>query len=139
MALQSEMAWASQSIAPTLVIALAGITLCFIIKLIGLREPQQLVKSIPSPRLTLLPRLSEAQASALPYPPNLFPGSRDVDSPYGSMRVYEWGPENGNKVLMIPGDTSPAPVFGHISRALVNQSFRVMIFGTFSNPKVVTR
>lgn len=86
---------------------------------------------IPSPRSTLLPHLSEAQASALPYPPNLLPGARDVDTPYGSMRIYEWGPEDGRKVVMIPGDTSPAPVFGRISKGLVHQGFRVMVIGVY--------
>lgn len=99
------------------------------IKQLSPTKPERPVRAIPSPRTTLLPQLSEAQAAALPYPPNLFPGARDVDTLYGSLRVYEWGPEDGEKVVMIPGDTSPAPVFSHISQALVNRGYRVMIVG----------
>jgi hypothetical protein len=39
------------------------------------------VKIIKSPVETLLPHLSQAEKDALPYPPDAFPGERDVDSP----------------------------------------------------------
>ena len=39
------------------------------------------VKTIPSPRETLLPLLTEEEKADLPYPPDLFPGARDVASP----------------------------------------------------------
>lgn len=86
-------------------------------------------KRIPSPRETLLPFLSGEESAALPYPPNFLPGARDVDTPYGVMRVYEWGPENGRKVLLIHGDTTPAPLFGPIARALAQKGCRVMALG----------
>lgn len=86
-------------------------------------------KAIPSPRTTLPPRQTSAQSSALPYPPDLLPGSRDVDTPYGIMRVYEWGPEDGGKVIMIPGDTTSAPIFGIVAKKLVLKGLRVMIVG----------
>ena len=38
-------------------------------------------KIIASPRATLLPKLSKAEQEELPYPPDVFPGARDVDSP----------------------------------------------------------
>ena len=102
-------------------------------KMLSPHKQPQLARSIPSPRSTLLHHLSKRQAAALPYPPDLFPGARDVDTLYGSMRVYEWGPEDGRKVVMLPGDTSPAPVFGHIATALVSKGFRVMLIGTFTS------
>lgn len=37
-----------------------------------------------SPKRTLLPQLSEQEAADLPYPPDVLPGARDVDSPYGA-------------------------------------------------------
>ncbi len=64
------------------------------------------------------------------YPPDLFPGARDVASPYGTMRVYEWGPEEGKKVVMVHGDTTPAPMLGPIAEALVKRGCRVILFGT---------
>jgi hypothetical protein len=46
---------------------------------LALQGKQQ--KIIKSPRYTLLPNLTEKEKDDLPYPPNLFPGARDVDSP----------------------------------------------------------
>ena len=42
---------------------------------------QKKVKIIKSPAATLLPNLSQAEKDALPYPPDAYPGGRDVDSP----------------------------------------------------------
>lgn len=92
-------------------------------------RPTALRKTIASPRETLLPYLTPAQAATLPYPPDLFPGARDVETPYGVMRVYEWGLEDGMKVLLVHGDTTPGPVLGPIAEALVTRGCRVMIIG----------
>lgn len=92
-------------------------------------EPASLRRKLPSPRETLLPYLSGEKAAMLPYPPNLLPGARDVETSYGVMRVYEWGPENGRKVLMVHGDTTPGPMFGPIAGELVGRGCRVMILG----------
>ena len=83
--------------------------------------------SIPSPLKTLLP----AQVSALLYPPNLLPCARDVETQYGSMRVYEWGPEEGRKVLMIHGDTPPVRILAEIARGVVEKGCMVMLFGKY--------
>ena len=82
--------------------------------------------AIPSPRDTVLPFLFSAQAAVLP---KLFPGARDVGSPYGTMRLYEWGPEEGRKILMIHGDTTPAPIFGPIANGMVDRGCRVLLLG----------
>lgn len=91
--------------------------------------PKSLSKSIPSPRDTLLPFLTPDEVSALPYAPNLLPGARDVDSPYGIMRCYEWGPEEGRKVVLIHGDTTPAPMLGPIAEILAERDCRVLVLG----------
>lgn len=85
----------------------------------------------PSPRLTLLPQLSEDEVSRLPYPPDALPGGRDVDSPYGSTRVYEFGPEDGRKVLLIHGISTPCLALGGVAHALVEKGCRVMLFDLF--------
>lgn len=91
---------------------------------------------IPSPRTTLLPQLSAAEQDDLPYPPDgLLPGARDVDSPYGSVRVYEWGPEDGPKVLLVHGISTPCIALAAVAEELVKSGRRVMLFGEFcSNP-----
>lgn len=93
-------------------------------------QPEALRHIIPSPRETLIPHLTPAQINALAYPPNFLPGARDVDTPYSTMRVYEWGPENGKKVVLIHGDTTPGPMLAPIAKALVSRGCRVMIYGT---------
>ena len=105
--------------------AVALVTLSLTLHL-GRRTPP---RTISSPRDTLLPKLSPTEATALPYPTDLLPGARDVATPYGVMRVYEWGPKDGNKVLFIHGDTTPAPILGPVARDLVDMGCRVMMFG----------
>ena len=109
----------------TALAVVAMVTLSLTLRL-GRRTPPQ---TIPSPRDTLLPKLSPTEAAALPYPTDLLPGARDVATPYGVMRVYEWGPKDGNKVLFIHGDTTPAPILGPVARDLVDKGCRVMMFG----------
>ena len=101
------------------------------LRLRGPNEYGTLRRSIASPRKTLLPSLSSEQIAALPYPPNIIPGARDVETLYGSMRVYEWGPEDGRKVLLIHGDATPAPILAPIASRLVDNGCRVMIIGSF--------
>ena len=84
---------------------------------------------IDSPRETLLPYLSPSQIESLPYPPDYLPGARDVETPYGTMRVYEWGPEDGRKVVLIHGDTTPAPMLGPLAAKLVASGCRVIVLG----------
>ena len=82
---------------------------------------------IESPRNALPPTASEF--ADLPYPPDVLPGARDVDSPYGSLRVYEWGPEEGRKVLFIHGISTPCIALGALAHGLVERGCRVMLFG----------
>lgn len=83
---------------------------------------------LPSPIKSVLPKLSPEEAESYPYPPDAYPGSRDVESPYGSLRVYEWGPETGRKVLLVHGISNPCIVFGAIAHGLVDKGCRVMMF-----------
>ncbi|KAL2413071.1 hypothetical protein ABEF95_002445 [Exophiala dermatitidis] len=86
---------------------------------------------LPSPRTTRLPALSEEEQSQLPYPPDVLPGARDVETPYGSIRVYEFGPESGRKVLLVHGISTPAIALGAVAHGLVDRGCRVMLFDLF--------
>lgn len=88
-------------------------------------------RSIPSPLTTQIPHLSPDEIAALPYPPDYYPGARDVKTPYGSMRVYEWGPEGGRKVLLVHGDATCAPVWKRVAWGLVERGARVCVIGRF--------
>ncbi|KIW26243.1 uncharacterized protein PV07_09356 [Cladophialophora immunda] len=86
---------------------------------------------VRSPRVTVLPKLSPEEIAAIPYPPDVLPGARDVDTPYGSIRVYEFGPEDGRKVLLVHGISTPAIALGAVAHALVDNGCRVMLFDLF--------
>lgn len=89
-------------------------------------EPLQTV--LDSPRSTVLPSISESENRQLPLPSDALPGARDVASPYGSIRVYEWGPEDGPKVLLVHGITTPCISLGGVAHALADRGCRVMLF-----------
>lgn len=69
------------------------------------------------------------EIAALPYPPDYYPGARDVQTPYGRMRVYEWGPESGRKIMMVHGDATCAPVWKRVAEGLVGRGCRVCVIG----------
>ena len=73
------------------------------------RDPR---KRIHSPKVTALPKLNSHETTSLAYPPDTFPGSRDVDSPYGTLRVYEWGPVDGERILFVHGISTPCLALG---------------------------
>lgn len=81
-----------------------------------------------SPLTTHLSRLTDDEKSRLPYPPDAFPGARDVHGPYGSIRVYEFGPKDGRKVLLVHGISTPCLALGGVANALVGRGCRVMLF-----------
>lgn len=88
-----------------------------------------MANKIESPRGTLIPFISAEEAATMAYPPDALPGARDVETFYGSMRVYEWGPVDGDKVLFVHGDATPSLVFSKIAQGLVDAGYRVMLFG----------
>ncbi|KAK5663222.1 hypothetical protein OQA88_6640 [Cercophora sp. LCS_1] len=69
--------------------------------------------------------------SELPYPPDILPGGRDVNTPYGHIRVFEWGPEDGAKVLLLHGISTPCISLAGLASELVHQGYRVMLFDFF--------
>jgi len=84
---------------------------------------------IPSPLNTTISELSKEEIDHLPYPPDLFPGARDLDTPYGSIRIYEWGPTDGRKVLFVHGISTPCLSLGLIAQQLADKGCRVMLMG----------
>ncbi|KAG9256698.1 alpha/beta hydrolase [Emericellopsis atlantica] len=66
-----------------------------------------------------------------PYPEDIFPGGRSVDTPYGTIQVYEWGPENGEQVLLMHGIGTPCVALGNMANRFVDCGCRVMLFDFF--------
>jgi len=96
------------------------------------RSPSPIV--VESPGSTLIPKLSAEEASNLPYPPDVLPGARDVTTPYGTIRVYEWGPQDGRKVLLVHGISTPCIALAGVAERLVEKGCRVMLFGEYGTP-----
>ena len=90
------------------------------------RKPPRRV--IPSPR-AFVDDLSLQERAELPYPPNALPGGRDVETPYGTIRVFEWGPEAGERVMLVHGISTPCIFLGDLAWELARKGFRVILFG----------
>lgn len=65
------------------------------------------------------------------YSTTFYPGGKDIDTPYGCIRAYEFGPEDGERVLFIHGITTPCPVFSGILPKIVEAGYRVCTFDLF--------
>ncbi|KAF7905517.1 uncharacterized protein EAF01_006038 [Botrytis porri] len=86
----------------------------------------------PSPLKTQVPTLSHEEISTLPYPPDIFPGARDIPSPYGSTRAYEFGPVTGPKILLIHGISTPCIALHSLATTLAStHGCRVLLFDLF--------
>jgi len=66
----------------------------------------------------------------MPYPPGVLAGGREVPTPYGNVRVYEWGPED-DKMLLIHGMSTPSIALGGIAHSLVKRGCRATLFDLF--------
>ena len=66
------------------------------------------------------------------YAPDAFPGPRLVDTPYGRIQVFEWGPEQGEKVLLMHGIGTPCVALANMAHEFVRRGCRVMVFGMSS-------
>jgi hypothetical protein len=64
-----------------------------------------------------------------PYRKDTFPGSREFETVYGTIQIFEWGPEDGEKVLLIHGLGTPCIALGDMAREFVDKGCRVMLFG----------
>jgi pimeloyl-ACP methyl ester carboxylesterase len=62
----------------------------------------------------------------------VIPGAgRDIPTPYGTIRVFEWGPATGEKVLLLHGIGTPCLALSDLGHALVAAGYRVMLFDFF--------
>lgn len=104
----------------------AVVLLPFLSRAFSARPP----RIIRSPRDTLL-SLSQSELSSLTYPPNILPGGRDVPTPYGTIKVFEFGPVSGERVLLLPGLSTPSLSMTNLAEALAEKGYRVMLLDYF--------
>lgn len=84
---------------------------------------------IDSPLPWIRETLTRKQQEKLPYAPDALEGPRDVATPFGNIRVYEWGPQEGKKVLLVHGISTPCIALSGLAEELVQRGCRVMLFG----------
>ncbi|KAM3434723.1 hypothetical protein MY4824_005232 [Beauveria thailandica] len=72
-----------------------------------------------------------SDAPPCPYHLDEFPGGRQLRTSYGTMQVFEWGPEDGEKVLLLHGIGTPCIALGDMAREFVARGCRVMLFDLF--------
>ncbi|KAL4994075.1 putative alpha/beta hydrolase [Aspergillus recurvatus] len=78
------------------------------------------------------PAEQEGQTFSKPvYRIDAFPGNRQFRTIYGTIHVFEWGPEDGEKVLLVHGLGTPCIALGGMAKELVRKGYRVMIYDLF--------
>ncbi|KAI1357041.1 alpha/beta-hydrolase [Xylaria sp. FL0043] len=119
-----------QRLAPKLIIAAAA--LCVSANLIW-RTPRRRKTpyELSPPKSLPLEQTKGKDIEDLPYPPDALPGARDVETPYGSIRVYEWGPQDGERVLFVHGISTPVVALGDLGHGMAAKGYRVMMFDLF--------
>ncbi|KFA74999.1 hypothetical protein S40288_02192 [Stachybotrys chartarum IBT 40288] len=86
---------------------------------------------LPSPLRRAVPQAARDQLRDLVLEEDALPGARDIETPYGSVRVHEFGPEDGPKVLFVHGISTSCITLSRIARALADRGCRVMLFDLF--------
>lgn len=66
-----------------------------------------------------------------PYPADVFPNGADLNTPYGTIRYYEFGPEDGKKLLFVHGISTPSPAWSLIAPYLTKAGYRILCFDLF--------
>ncbi|KAF1846861.1 alpha/beta-hydrolase [Cucurbitaria berberidis CBS 394.84] len=110
-----------------IIVGAASISSLLLLRSVAGSSHSRTLKPIPSPREVLPPEVLRAS----PYPPDALDGARDVETPYGSIRVYEWGPKDGKRVLLIHGMSTPSVALSDLAHKLVKKGCRVMVFDLF--------
>lgn len=93
--------------------------------------PTKAGRIIKSPKQTVLSTLPPTELSSLPYPPDVLPGGHDVPTPYGNVHVFEFGPSDGERVLLLHGLSMPCVSGSNTAVALAGKGYRVMLFDLF--------
>ncbi|KAI1176229.1 Alpha/Beta hydrolase protein [Nemania sp. FL0916] len=115
----------------TVAVATAVITTLALVSLARVALWPRKTPIIPGALTTSVPKMSKDEIAKSTYRMDHFPGARDVVTPYGNIRVYEFGPEQGRKVLFIHGISTSCMTLSDIANPLVEKGCRVMLFDLF--------
>ncbi|EIW64718.1 alpha/beta-hydrolase [Trametes versicolor FP-101664 SS1] len=65
------------------------------------------------------------------YPEDLFPNGNYAQLPYGRVRYWLLGPEDGTKVVLIHGISTPGVTWKEIAPYLAEHGFRVLVYDLY--------
>lgn len=99
-----------------------GLLAARFIKMLAPRKALQIYRA-PRPQVP-----STTEVEKRPYPHNALLGSRDIETPFGVTRAYEFGPEDGRKVLLVHGISTPCLAMAAIAKLLSTNGCRVCCY-----------
>ncbi|RKU43249.1 hypothetical protein DL546_004207 [Coniochaeta pulveracea] len=100
-----------------------GLTLSYILR-------NLLTSPSPKPPISAPSPPPDSQTNH-PYPPNALPNPRRLQTPYGALQIHEFGPATGEKVLFLPGISTPCIALSSLAHYLAQNGYRVMLFDYF--------
>ncbi|KII94579.1 hypothetical protein PLICRDRAFT_96811 [Plicaturopsis crispa FD-325 SS-3] len=100
------------------------ITVYFLAQFPGAPESLPLVY----PSLASLPLESPSWSI---YPEDFYPGGAYLQLPYGRMRYWLMGPEDGKKIVLIHGLSVPAIMWKDVAPTLAARGFRVLLYDLY--------
>ncbi|KAI0651800.1 alpha/beta-hydrolase [Trametes meyenii] len=65
------------------------------------------------------------------YPADLFPNGDYANLPYGRVRYWTLGPEEGTKVVLIHGISTPSITWREVAPYLAKHGFRVLVYDLY--------
>ncbi|KAG0313524.1 hypothetical protein BGZ99_008834, partial [Dissophora globulifera] len=93
------------------------------------------VKSLAAQRGRTLPSLrgvTPHTTSNCAYPEDYYPGGNYADLSFGETHYFEFGPEDGKKVVFVHGLSTPTSVYNKIARHMANSGCRVLLYDLYS-------
>jgi len=96
----------------------------------------RLLASFPLPPepLAIYPSLAslpEDSRSWKIYPENFFEGGQYVTFPFGKVRYWLMGPEDGEKIALIHGFSVPSIIWKDVAPQLASKGFRVLVYDLY--------
>ncbi|GJE84062.1 alpha/beta-hydrolase [Phanerochaete sordida] len=65
------------------------------------------------------------------YPEDIYPNGAYYNSPYGRVRYWIVGPEDGRKITLVHGLTTPSLIWKDVQSELVEKGFRVLMYDVY--------
>ncbi|KAH8828979.1 Alpha/Beta hydrolase protein [Flagelloscypha sp. PMI_526] len=80
------------------------------------------------PSLSSLPQTHRSWAV---YPPDTYPGGGYAPLPYGKTRYWLFGPEDGQKIVLLHGLSVPSLIWKNVAPDLARRGYRVLLYDLY--------